>query len=88
MAKKHKEVKFGFESIMRLGVLAALMYLAIGYLSNSKSNINIPQINGNVLGDYTPKIEEGQKWISQEFFKLKEQAINIFFDKIKNSILK
>ncbi|MFA7301152.1 MAG: hypothetical protein WC069_02495 [Candidatus Shapirobacteria bacterium] len=88
MAKKHKEVKFGIESMMRLGVFAVLIYLAIGYLSTTNSNINIPKITPQVLGDYSPKIEQTQKWINTEVVKLKEQALDQFFAKIKSSILK
>lgn len=88
MAKKQKHLKFGIESLMRLAIFAVLMFLAIGYLSNSKSNIKIPALDSKVLGDYSPKIEQGQKWLEIEFNKIKEQAINQFFDKIKSSILK
>lgn len=88
MAKKQKHLKFGVESVMRLVVLAILMSLAIGFLSNSKSNIKIPALDSKVLGDYSPKIEQFQKWLNDEVLKLKEQALNQFFDKIKSSILK
>lgn len=73
---------------MRLVVFGVLISLAIGYLSNSKSTLNITVLDPKVLGDYSPKIEEGQQWLNTKISKLKEQALNQFFDKIKNSVLK
>ena len=88
MSKKHKEQSFGIETLMRLGVFAVLIYLAIGFLSNSKSNLNIPSINPSVLGAATPQIEQGQKWLEKEYNNLKAQALDQIFTKIKESILK
>lgn len=88
MAKKHKEVKFGIESIMRLAVFSVLIFLAIGFLSNSKSNINIPAFDSKILGAFSPQVEQGQKYIENEVLKIKEQALNQIFDQIKKSVLK
>lgn len=88
MAKKHKEVKFGVETLMRLGVFAVLIFLAIGYLSNSKSSLSIPNIDPKVLGDFSPQIEQGQLWVETEINKLKESAVDQALEKIKSSILK
>jgi len=88
MSKKHKQPKFGFESIMRIVVFAVIMYLAVGFLSNSKSNINISSLDPKVLGDFAPQVEQGQKWIEIEINKLKSQALDQAFERIKNSILK
>lgn len=73
---------------MRLVVFVILVSLAIGYLSNSKSNITLPQIDSKVLGDFSPKINEAQKWLNNEINKLKSQALDQVFKKIKSSILK
>ncbi len=88
MSKKHKQIKFSAESVIRLAVFMVLISLAIGYLSNSKSTINLSFFDSKVLGDYSPKIEDGQKWFNVEVLKLKEQALDQFFLKIKSSILK
>lgn len=88
MSKHKKEVKFGLESLMRLGVFIVLIYIAIGFLSNSKSNLKISNFDTKVLGDYSPKIEQGQRWLETEVVKLKTQAIDQMFIKMKNSILK
>lgn len=73
---------------MRLGVFAVLIFLAIGFLSNSKSTLTIPNIDPKILGDYSPQIEQGQKWVETEISKLKEQAVDQALEKIKSSILK
>ena len=88
MAKKHKEIQFGVESLMRLGVFIVFIYLAIGFLSNSKSNINIPNLDSKVLGTFSPQIEQGQKFVESEILKIKEQALNQIFDQVKKTILK
>ena len=87
MSKKHKEPKFGLETIMRLGVFVVLIFLAIGFLSNSKSNLSIPT-NIPYIGNFSPQLEYGQKWLEQEYLKAKEQAINQIFDRIKLTIIK
>lgn len=73
---------------MRLGVFAVLIYLAISYLNNSSSNLKVPNFDPKVLGAFSPQIEQGQKYINLQFFKLKEQALDQFFDHLKRSILK
>lgn len=88
MSKKRKDVKFGIEALMRLGVFAVILAISIGYLSNSKSNINIPTIDPNVLGDYSPKIVAAQNWVQTEFKKFQSQALDQIFEKIKTSLLK
>lgn len=88
MSKKKKEPKFGLESIFRLAVFTVLIALAIGYLSNSKSSVIIPNFDTKILGTFSPQFEQGQKYIETEYLKLKEQAINQFFDRLKSSFTK
>ncbi len=83
MAKKHK-IKFGTESIIRLGVFIVLIYLAIGFLSNSTSNINISSFDPKVLGDFSPQIQKGQQYLENEINKYKNQALDQLFLKIRS----
>jgi len=75
---------------MRLGVFAVLVFIAIGYLSNSKSNITLPSVDNlkPYLGNFNPQIEQGQKWLETEINKLKKSAVDQALEKIKSSILK
>lgn len=88
MSKKHKEPKFGLESVMRLAVFAVLMFLAINYLSNSKSSLTIPAFDTKVLGAFSPQIENGQKWLETTINKFKLQALDQIFENIKKTIIK
>jgi len=73
---------------MRLAVFAVIMFIAINFLSNSKSSLNIPTFDPKVLGTFSPQIENGQKWLEIELNKLKLQALDQAFEKVKSSIIK
>lgn len=73
---------------MRLLVFGVLIYLAIGYLSHSSSNLKTPNFDTKVLGAFSPQINQGQKWLEIEFNQLKLQIVEQFFAKIKSSLLK
>lgn len=73
---------------MRLAVFAVLMFIAINYLSSSKSSLNIPTFDPKVLGAFSPQFENGQRWIETEINKFKLQALEQAFEKVKSSIIK